>query len=53
MCYQKHISIERIAMGEKDPLQFPYTAKSYGLFRKGLRALFSGGGFLQRIGELF
>ncbi|HRI66789.1 MAG TPA: aldehyde dehydrogenase family protein [Polyangium sp.] len=52
MCFVKHISVERIAMGEKDPLQFPYTAKSYGLFRKGLRALFSGGGFLQRIGEL-
>ncbi len=52
MCYIKHISVERIAMGEKDPLQYPYTANSYGWLRKGLRALFSGGGVLQRIGEL-
>jgi len=52
MCNVKHISVERLAMGSKDPLQFPYTAQSYGWFRKGMRALFSGGGLLQRIGEI-
>lgn len=52
MCYVKHISVDRVAMGDKDPLQFPYTAQNYGWFRKGLRALFSGGGVFQRIGEL-
>jgi acyl-CoA reductase-like NAD-dependent aldehyde dehydrogenase len=52
MCQVKHISVDRVAMGSKDPLWYPYTAKSYGWFRKGLRALFSGGGLLQRIGEI-
>lgn len=52
MCNIKHISVDRVAMGSKDPLWYPYTATSYGWFRKGLRALFSGGGLLQRIGEI-
>jgi acyl-CoA reductase-like NAD-dependent aldehyde dehydrogenase len=48
----KHINVDRVAMGSKDPLWYPYTAQSYGWFRKGLRALFSGGGVLSRIGEM-
>ncbi|WP_232379985.1 aldehyde dehydrogenase family protein [Polyangium fumosum] len=52
MCNIKHVSVERVGMGSKDPLWYPYTAQSYGWFRKGLRALFSGGGLLQRIGEI-
>jgi succinate-semialdehyde dehydrogenase/glutarate-semialdehyde dehydrogenase len=51
MCNVKHISLDRIAT-QKDPLWFPYTAGSYTWFRRGLRALFSGGGLMQRISEI-
>jgi succinate-semialdehyde dehydrogenase/glutarate-semialdehyde dehydrogenase len=51
MCNVKHISVDRIA-SQKDPLWYPYTAGSYTWFRRGLRALFSGGGIVQRISEM-
>jgi succinate-semialdehyde dehydrogenase/glutarate-semialdehyde dehydrogenase len=53
MCNTKHISEERIPMGQKDPLQFPYTEKGYGFFKKGLRLMFGGGSIAKRIGDLF
>lgn len=53
MCQVRHVSVERMALGSKDPLWFPYTEKSYEWFRKGLRALFSSGGIIRRIGSLF
>jgi acyl-CoA reductase-like NAD-dependent aldehyde dehydrogenase len=53
MCDVKHISVDRVALGEKDPLWFPYTEKSYGWFKKGLRVMFGGGGLLKKIGDLF
>ncbi len=49
----KHISVDRIPMGEKDPLQFPCTEKSYAWFKKGLRLMFGGGSLAKRIGDLF
>jgi acyl-CoA reductase-like NAD-dependent aldehyde dehydrogenase len=52
MCNVKHISVDRIAM-QREPIWFPYTAGTYPWFRRGLRALFSGGGVLQKISELF
>lgn len=52
MCDMRHISADRIRMPGKDPLWFPYTEASYGWFKKGLRAMFSGGGLLRRIGEM-
>jgi len=53
MCNVKHISVDRLKMGERDPLWFPYTEKSYGYFRKGIKALFGGGSVLRRISEMF
>jgi succinate-semialdehyde dehydrogenase/glutarate-semialdehyde dehydrogenase len=52
MCDVRHISADRIKMGGKDPLWFPYTEGSYSWFKRGLRALFSGGSVIRRIGEL-
>lgn len=52
MCDVRHISTDRIKMGAKDPLWFPYTESSYSWFKRGMRALFSGGSILRRIGEL-
>ena len=53
MCNTKHISVDRIPMGQKDPLQFPYTEKGYNFFKKGLRLMFGGGSIVKRIGDLF
>jgi succinate-semialdehyde dehydrogenase/glutarate-semialdehyde dehydrogenase len=53
MCDQRHISVDRMAMGSRDPLWFPYTETSYAWFKKGLRVMFGGGGLMKRISELF
>jgi acyl-CoA reductase-like NAD-dependent aldehyde dehydrogenase len=51
MCDTRHISVDRIGVS-KDPLWFPYTEKSYGWFKRGMRAMFSGGGLLKKLGDL-
>lgn len=53
MCDVRHISVDRVGMGDKDPLWFPFTEKSYGWFKKGMRVLFGGGGVLKKISDLF
>jgi succinate-semialdehyde dehydrogenase/glutarate-semialdehyde dehydrogenase len=52
MCSPKHVSVDRIAPSE-DPLWFPYTDKTYAWFQRGLRALYSGGGVVRRVLDLF
>lgn len=52
MCDVRHISVDRLAMS-KDPMWFPYTEKSYGWFKKGLRVMFGGGGVLKKLSEMF
>ncbi|AKT41718.1 aldehyde dehydrogenase family protein [Chondromyces crocatus] len=52
MCDVRHISTDRVRMTGKDPLWYPYSETSYGWFKKGLRALFSGGGIVQRIRDI-
>ena len=47
----RHISVDRFKMGG-DAMWFPYTAKSYEWFSKGLRALYTSGGIFKRIGQL-
>ena len=42
MCDVRHVSVDRVHMA-KDPLWYPYTDKAYAWYRKGLRAMFSGG----------
>ncbi len=51
MCDSRHISVDRVATS-KDPLWFPYSDKSYAWFKRGLRAMFSGGGLLKKLGDL-
>jgi succinate-semialdehyde dehydrogenase/glutarate-semialdehyde dehydrogenase len=53
MCNVRHISVDRMALGQKDPLWFPYTEKSYAWFKKGMRVMFGGGGVLKKISDLF
>jgi succinate-semialdehyde dehydrogenase/glutarate-semialdehyde dehydrogenase len=53
MCDQRHISVDRVPMGGKDPLWFPYTEKSYAWFKKGMRVMFGGGGLMKKISDLF
>lgn len=48
----RHINYDRIRSMSRDPIWYPYTAKSYQWFTRGLRAMFSGGGVVQRISEL-
>ncbi|EYF07332.1 aldehyde dehydrogenase family protein [Chondromyces apiculatus] len=53
MCDVRHISTDRVRMTGKDPLWYPYSETSYKWFKKGLRALFSSGNILRRIGDMF
>ncbi len=53
MCDTRHISVDRVAVGSTDPLWFPYTEKSYGWFKKGMKLMFGGGGLVKKISELF
>jgi acyl-CoA reductase-like NAD-dependent aldehyde dehydrogenase len=53
MAETRHVNYDRFAMPGANPVGYPYTEKSYGLMMKGLRALFSGRGIVQRIGQLF
>lgn len=53
MCDVRHISVDRVSLGSKDPLWFPYTDKTYEFLKRGMRAIFSSGSLLQRIGEFF
>jgi succinate-semialdehyde dehydrogenase/glutarate-semialdehyde dehydrogenase len=52
MCDVRHISVDRVPLA-RDPVQFPYTEKSYAWFKKGMRVLFGGGGVMKKIGDLF
>ena len=51
MCDVRHVSVDRVRTSS-DPFWFPYTEKSYGWFKKGMRAMFSGGGVLKKISDL-
>ena len=52
MCDVRHVNFDRMSMGA-DPFWMPYSEKSYAVFRKGLKALFGGGSFTDRIKALF
>lgn len=52
MCDVRHVSVDRVKL-PPEAMGFPYTAKNYRWFEKGLRALYSGGGVLKKIGGLF
>jgi succinate-semialdehyde dehydrogenase/glutarate-semialdehyde dehydrogenase len=53
MCQRKHVSFDRVRPPERDPLWFPYTARSFHWLQRAARLLFGGGTLGKRIGELF
>lgn len=52
MAEVRHVNYDRIKPVSRDPLWYPYTAKSFRWMVRGLRAMFSGGGIVQRLSEL-
>jgi succinate-semialdehyde dehydrogenase/glutarate-semialdehyde dehydrogenase len=52
LCDVRHVSVDRVPMSN-DPLWFPYTEKSYRWLERGMRALFTSGGVVQRLRSLF
>jgi len=53
MCDKRHVNYDRIPVPAQNPTWFPYTPKGYTWAMRGLRALFSGNGIVQRLSELF
>jgi succinate-semialdehyde dehydrogenase/glutarate-semialdehyde dehydrogenase len=53
MAEKRHVNYDRFAVPARDPLWYPYTAKSFHWLLKGVRTIFAGNGFVQRISELF
>lgn len=53
MCETRQVLSSRVPEPSKDPFWFPYSAKSYRWQLRGLRALFSRGPLLERLGKLF
>jgi len=53
MCNRKHVSYDRVPAPARDPLWFPYTARSFHWLKRGVRLVFGGGALGKRIGELF
>lgn len=51
MCDVRHVNMDRMSM-PADPFWFPYTEKSYGMFKKGLKVLFGGGSLTDRLKSL-
>ena len=52
MCDERHVNVDRFGTMEREPIWYPYTPESFKWLMKGARALFGGGGILQRLGEL-
>ena len=52
MAEAQHVNVDRFPMPAKDPLWFPYSSKSYRWSLRAIKALFAGGGVVQRIREL-
>jgi acyl-CoA reductase-like NAD-dependent aldehyde dehydrogenase len=52
MCETRHVLTSRFAEPARDPFWFPYSSKAYRWQLRGLRALFSRGGIVKRLGKL-
>lgn len=52
MAQAKHVGVDRFPMPARDPFWFPYSRKAYRWSLRAMRALFAGGGVVQRIREL-
>jgi acyl-CoA reductase-like NAD-dependent aldehyde dehydrogenase len=53
LCHEKYVSFDRLPAPSRDPVWFPYTAKSYSWLQHGVRLVFSGGTLTKRIADLF
>ena len=53
MCDARHVFSSRVPEPSADPLWFPYSSKAYRWQMRVLRALFSRGSIVKRIGKLF
>lgn len=53
LCEVRHVNYDRVSLGSREPLWYPYGEKSYKAALKGLRLLFRGGSPVQKILDLF
>ncbi len=53
MCEIRHVNDERVTVGSRGPLWYPYGETLYKATQKGLRLLFRGGNPVQKILDLF
>lgn len=53
MCDARHVFTSRVPEPAADPLWFPYSSKAYRWQMRMLRAVFSRGSIVKRIGKLF
>jgi len=53
MCEARHVLTGRVPEPSQDPLWFPYSTKAYKWQMRALRALFSSGSLVKRIGKMF
>ncbi|MBX3192739.1 MAG: aldehyde dehydrogenase family protein [Labilithrix sp.] len=53
MCDARHVLSGRVPEASSDPLWFPYSSKAYRWQVRLLRALFSRGSIVERIGKIF
>ena len=53
MCEIRHVNYDRVTLGSREPLWYPYGERSYKAALKGLRLLFRRGSAVQKILDLF
>ncbi len=53
MCDARHVLVGRVPEPSNDPLWFPYSQKAYKWQMRVLKALFSRGSIVKRIGKMF
>jgi succinate-semialdehyde dehydrogenase/glutarate-semialdehyde dehydrogenase len=53
LCEVRHVNYDRVTLGSREPLWYPYGERSYKAAMKGLRLLFRRGSAVQKILDLF
>ncbi len=52
-CEVRHVNYDRVAIGSREPLWYPYGEKSYKAALKGMRLLFRRGNPIRKVLDLF